>query len=68
LRASLFTKPANFTGTPAISVPVGYHKGLPIGFQLMSSWWKEEKLIEIANLIETHHSYVKPQVYVSNTK
>jgi len=49
-------------------VPVGYHKGLPIGFQLMSSWWKEEKLIEIANLIETHHSYVKPQVFVSNTK
>ena len=66
LRSILFVKPANFTGIPGITVPIGYHKDLPIGFQLMGSWWNEEKLIEIAKLIETEHTYVKPQVFVDN--
>ena len=51
-KADLLTVPANLTGIPAISIPVGFSKKmevkLPVGLQLFSSWWQERILIQLA--------------------
>ena len=48
-----FSRPANFTGHPAISIPCGFTtEGLPIGMQLIARHWNEAQLLEIASLYE----------------
>lgn len=49
----IFTVQANIAGVPAISIPSGIHSnGLPMGIQLMCNYFEEDKLFEIASLIE----------------
>lgn len=56
LRAALLrlTRPANFTGHPAISIPCGFTRaGLPIGLQLIGKMNREGELLAIAQSYET---------------
>ena len=47
------SRPANFTGHPAISVPCGFTRaGLPVGFQLIGPRWGEAGLLAIALAFE----------------
>lgn len=49
----LFTILANLTGLPAITLPVGFSDtGLPIGIQMMANSFDEQKLFDIAILLE----------------
>ncbi len=51
--ADLFTVQASVSGVPAISIPVGKDSnGLPIGLQIMSKHFEEEKLLSFAYFIE----------------
>ncbi len=43
---------ANLTGIPAISVPVGFSEGLPIGLQLQAAWGRDELLLDAAEALE----------------
>ena len=43
---------SNLTGMPAISVPAGFSNGLPIGLQIMSDEFKEQKIFDAALLFE----------------
>lgn len=43
---------ANLTGIPAISVPVGSSKGLPIALQLQAAWRRDELLLDAAEALE----------------
>lgn len=43
---------ANLTGIPAVSVPAGFHEGLPVGLQFMAAWWNEALLCRIAKACE----------------
>jgi Asp-tRNA(Asn)/Glu-tRNA(Gln) amidotransferase A subunit family amidase len=44
-----FVTPANLTGLPAISFPVGYDDaGLPIGMQVIGRAWQEHTLLRLA--------------------
>jgi Asp-tRNA(Asn)/Glu-tRNA(Gln) amidotransferase A subunit family amidase len=43
---------ANLTGVPAISVPVGFDEGLPIGLQLQAAWGRDELLLDAAETLE----------------
>jgi Asp-tRNA(Asn)/Glu-tRNA(Gln) amidotransferase A subunit family amidase len=43
---------ANLTGIPAISVPVGFSDGLPIGLQLQAAWGRDELLLDAAEALE----------------
>jgi Asp-tRNA(Asn)/Glu-tRNA(Gln) amidotransferase A subunit family amidase len=43
---------ANLTGIPAVSVPVGFEDGLPIGLQLQGSWGADALLLDAAEAIE----------------
>ena len=49
----IFTVQANIAGIPAISVPCGKHSnGLPMGIQLMSNYFEEAKLFDLASSIK----------------
>ncbi|HHT0593096.1 TPA: Asp-tRNA(Asn)/Glu-tRNA(Gln) amidotransferase subunit GatA [Legionella anisa] len=47
--ADVFTVAANLAGLPAISIPAGFAKGLPIGMQLMGKHFGESHLLQIAH-------------------
>ncbi len=48
-----FTFPLNLTGHPAISMPCGRTKdGLPVGLQIMGSWYSEGLILDVAKLLE----------------
>ncbi len=40
--------PANLAGIPSISIPCGFSKGLPIGFQIMAPPFREDLLLRVA--------------------
>ena len=43
---------ANLAGIPAITLPIGFSNGLPIGLQLMAAPFEEQKLIEVSYALE----------------
>lgn len=48
-----YTVPINLAGVPAISIPVGNSRsGLPIGMQLIGSWFDERRLIQVGRAVE----------------
>jgi aspartyl-tRNA(Asn)/glutamyl-tRNA(Gln) amidotransferase subunit A len=51
----LFTVQANVTGVPALSIPMGMDSaGLPMGFQLMTSPFQEDKLLTLGETLLNH--------------
>ena len=51
--SDIFTIPANLAGIPGISLPCGFtREGLPIGLQILSDSFQEEKLFQVAAAYE----------------
>ena len=50
--SSPFTRLANITGQPSISLPCGFHEGLPIGLLLTGRAFEEAAVLRIANAYE----------------
>jgi Asp-tRNA(Asn)/Glu-tRNA(Gln) amidotransferase A subunit family amidase len=48
----VFTLPASLTGWPAIVVPVGTFRGLPVAVQLVANSWDEARLLGVAQFVE----------------
>jgi aspartyl-tRNA(Asn)/glutamyl-tRNA(Gln) amidotransferase subunit A len=47
------TRPVNFWGLPAISIPCGFTEaGLPIGLQIIGPHWGETRVLQLANAYE----------------
>ena len=44
--------PANVTGIPALSVPAGFARDLPVGLQLIGPAFSEERLFQVAHAYE----------------
>lgn len=51
------TVPANLTGIPSLSVPVGFAGGLPVGMQLMAPHFGEQTLFSVADAYEKCTTY-----------
>jgi len=51
------TIPANLAGIPAISVPCGFHNGLPIGLQIMAPGLRDELALQVAYTFEQNTDY-----------
>jgi aspartyl-tRNA(Asn)/glutamyl-tRNA(Gln) amidotransferase subunit A len=48
-----YTLPFNLTGHPAVTIPSGWSKDdLPTGCQIVGPWYAEERLYDVAGLIE----------------
>lgn len=50
--ADIYTVGANLAGVPAISIPAGFVGNLPVGLQLIGKRLEDERLLDIAKLIE----------------
>ncbi len=48
----IYTVIANLAGIPAISIPVGFSGGLPVGIQFMADELKEKNLLAVATILE----------------
>ena len=46
------TIPANITGNPAVSIPVGQVDGLPVGMQVIGRHHEEQALLDLARIVE----------------
>ncbi|MEM3858814.1 MAG: amidase [Candidatus Micrarchaeaceae archaeon] len=44
-----YTNPFNFTREPAVSIPIGFEAGMPVGAQISSSWGEDISVCEIAS-------------------
>ena len=60
----IFTIPANIAGIPAISIPAGLIKNMPIGVQFMGSHHSEKMLLQAAYAYEKSagHGFLKPEI------
>jgi aspartyl-tRNA(Asn)/glutamyl-tRNA(Gln) amidotransferase subunit A len=47
--SDIYTVSVNLAGLPAISIPAGFARGLPVGLQIIGDYFKESKLLGIAN-------------------
>lgn len=47
-----FTSPFNLTGAPALSVPCGLSRGLPVGIQLVGRWGGEATVLAAGRTVE----------------
>ncbi len=50
--SDIYTIAINLAGLPAISVPCGFSKNLPVGLQLIGNYFAEQKLLNIAHLYQ----------------
>ena len=46
------TAPFNLAGVPALSLPIGQHRGLPIGLQIAGRWNDEAGVLSAGRLVE----------------
>jgi aspartyl-tRNA(Asn)/glutamyl-tRNA(Gln) amidotransferase subunit A len=51
--ADLYTIPVNLAGLPALSIPAGFDEGMPVGLQLIGSWWNEAQLLQTAHAFQS---------------
>src|SRR5207244_3316465 len=50
--------PFNLTGVPTITVPNGTSNlNLPLGVQLAAPWWAEDRMLEMAAVLESARAY-----------
>ncbi len=64
----IYTISANLAGIPGISIPCGFTDGnLPIGLQILTPAFTEEKLLRIARMLELQTDYhrQRPELLVS---
>ncbi|KTD59045.1 Asp-tRNA(Asn)/Glu-tRNA(Gln) amidotransferase subunit GatA [Legionella shakespearei] len=57
--ADVFTVAANLAGLPALSIPAGFDKQLPVGMQLMGKHFSEGRLLQLAHHYQQHTSWHK---------
>jgi aspartyl-tRNA(Asn)/glutamyl-tRNA(Gln) amidotransferase subunit A len=60
----IYTTPASLAGLPAVSLPCGFHQGLPLGLQLIGPHFGERALLETSALFQTltdWHRHTPPE-------
>ena len=45
----IYTIAVNLAGIPAMSIPVGFADGMPVGMQIMGNYFEEARLLNVAH-------------------
>ena len=57
--SDIYTLGVNLAGLPAVSVPAGFdEQNLPVGMQIISDYFREDKLLRIARMFEKENSFL----------
>jgi len=57
-KADILTTSVNLAGVPAMSIPAGLDEnGLPIGMQITSSFFREDKIISLADYLSSNKNF-----------
>ncbi len=61
----ILTIPVNLAGLPAISIPCGFVRGLPVGLQIIGKRMDDATVLRVAHAFEQHtdHHKQRPQIY-----
>ena len=51
--ADIYTLSANLAGLPGMSIPAGFSNNLPVGLQMIGTYWSEEVLLNAAHQFQT---------------
>ena len=51
--SDIYTTAVNLAGLPAMSIPVGFAAGLPVGMQLIGNYFDEARLLQIAHQFQS---------------
>lgn len=54
-QADLLTVPANLAGLPALSLPIGFSKEMPVGMQIIGNYFDEATIYQLAAAFEKDH-------------
>jgi len=55
----ILTIPINLAGFPAISIPCGFHEGLPLGLQIIGKHFDESTIYRVAHAYEQATDFTK---------
>jgi aspartyl-tRNA(Asn)/glutamyl-tRNA(Gln) amidotransferase subunit A len=66
--ADVCTIPINMAGVPAISLPCGFHEGLPIGLQLIGNLLDESTVLRAAHAYEQATEWHKQHASIDKSK
>jgi len=50
--SDIFTIAVNLAGIPAMSIPVGFADGMPVGMQIMGNYFEEARLLNVAHMYQ----------------
>ena len=50
--SDIFTVSANLAGIPAMSIPMGFKKNMPLGLQIIGNHFDESKILSLANYFQ----------------
>lgn len=64
--SDIFTITANLAGIPALSVPIGFVNGLPVGMQILGPQFSEELLFQVGYAYEKETQWHKVKPNISN--
>ncbi len=59
--SDIFTVTANLAGIPGLSIPIGFHNGLPIGMQILGPHFSEKLLFNVGNAYEELHDWAEKE-------
>jgi aspartyl-tRNA(Asn)/glutamyl-tRNA(Gln) amidotransferase subunit A len=47
--SDIYTIAVNLAGIPAMSIPVGFSGGMPVGMQIIGNYFEEARLLNVAH-------------------
>lgn len=63
--SDVYTVPASLAGIPGLSVPCGFHDGLPVGLQILGKYMDEETILNVGEVYEQATNWRKEKPKLS---